>query len=698
MHHLVVFEDLHWIDSETQACLEGLMESLPSARLLLLVNYRPEFSHSWGNEGSYTQLRLDTLRPESTAELLGALLGPDPSLESLKRLISQGAAGNPLFIEESIRALVETNALLGGPGSYRLAQPIETIHVPATVQAILAARIDRLSPEDKRLLETAAVIGKDFPFALLQVIAGAQEDALRLGLGRLQAAEFLYETSLFPDLVYTFKHALTHEVAYGSMLRERRRALHRAIVDAIELLYAERLSVYVERLAHHATRGDEWDKAARYLYSAGLKAYSRSAGADARQYYDEALMALQKTPKDEEFVRFGIDVRLGLPRALFLLGELDQGEQWLIEAQSMARALEDGVREARSAAFLCGVRWQRGDLRRAHDEGGVAKALAERHGDDETIVYTTTQLAYIHHCLGDYRRADDYCTEVLERVSRRGDSDSATQGPLALVPFFSGGFHMSRAAAVRVLAFRGASKAERGAFDAGWEDAMAGVGTADQIDQPFSHGMGAWGVAFLSRLRGDLERAEDVLVRALTIARDWKLEWWLAHLGWLLGHVHVLGGRRDGIPELREALHRFEAHQFGSFRSLVMVNLGEANLLAGDVVTAHAIALEALDRTRAQGEKGHEAWALRLLGEATAARDDVAASDGVYRDALELATELDMRPVSAHCHAGLARLYRRTDKRAQAQEHFVTATTMYREMGMTYWLEKAEAEMTKPGG
>ena len=223
---LLVFEDLHWIDSETQTLLDSLVESLPTAPLLLLVNYRPEYQHGWGSKTYYTQLRLDPLPPASASAFLQALLGDDPSLEPLKRLLIERTEGNPFFLEESVRTLVETGVLVGEPGAYRLVKPFDSLQVPATVQAVLAARIDRLPAEEKRLLQTAAVIGTEVPLPLLQAIAELPEAALHGALAHLQAAEFLYETRLFPDHEYTFKHALTHEVAYGSLLLERRRVLH----------------------------------------------------------------------------------------------------------------------------------------------------------------------------------------------------------------------------------------------------------------------------------------------------------------------------------------------------------------------------------------------------------------------------------------------------------------------------------------
>jgi class 3 adenylate cyclase/tetratricopeptide (TPR) repeat protein len=263
----LVFEDLHWVDAETQGLLDALVEGLPTARILLLVNYRPEYGHGWGSKTYYSQLRLDPLPAESADELLGALLGEAVELEPLKHLLRERAEGVPLFLEESVRTLVEGGALTGDRGGYRLARPFDTIQVPATVQAILAARIDRLPPEDKTLLQTAAVIGKDVPFALLQAVAEIPEDAIRLGLTRLQAAEFLYETALFPELEYTFKHALTQEVAYTGLLQERRRALHARIVRVFEALYPERTTERTSWLTLHAFRGEVWDRAVAYLRS-----------------------------------------------------------------------------------------------------------------------------------------------------------------------------------------------------------------------------------------------------------------------------------------------------------------------------------------------------------------------------------------------------------------------------------------------
>ena len=329
---LLVFEDLHWIDTETQALLDSLVESLPTARLLLLVNYRPEYQHGWGSKTYYTQLRLDPLPPVSADEFLQALLGDDASLAPLTQLLIARTEGNPFFLEESVRTLVETGVLVGERGAYRLAQALPTIQVPATVQAVLAARIDRLPPEEKRLLQTAAVIGTEVPLPLLQAIAEMPEEALHRSLAHLQAAEFLYETRLFPEREYTFKHALTHEVAYGSLLQERRRALHARIVEALEALAGDRVAEQVERLAHHALRGEVWDKALAYCRQAGEKAMARSAHREAVGYFEQALSALAHLPETRDTREQAIDLRFALRTALLPLGE-----HWRVSSTYCAR-------------------------------------------------------------------------------------------------------------------------------------------------------------------------------------------------------------------------------------------------------------------------------------------------------------------------------------------------------------------------
>ena len=414
---LIVFEDLHWLDSETQAVLDSLVESLPTARLLLLVNYRPEYQHSWASKTFYSQLRLDPLLTESAEELLQNLLGNDPSLHSLKQLLIARTEGNPFFLEESVRTLVETKVLESERGVYRLTKPVESIEVPATVQAVLAARIDRLPAEEKRLLQSAAVIGEDIPFALLSAIAQLPEEELRRGLVHLQGAEFLYEAKLFPDLEYTFKHGLTCQVAYGSLVQDRRRSLHAAVVEGIERLYSGRLAEQVERLAYHALRGEVWDKAVSYLRQAGVKATERSAHREAVSYLEQALDALKHLPESHDTVEQAIDVRIDLRSSLQPLGEQRRVFDYLTEAEALAKSLDDPRRLAQILCYMSGYFIQaENDPARAVEVSQRAFMIVNTIDDFALQIQVNHYFGSANFGLGNYNEAMSFLTKNVESL------------------------------------------------------------------------------------------------------------------------------------------------------------------------------------------------------------------------------------------------------------------------------------------
>jgi class 3 adenylate cyclase/tetratricopeptide (TPR) repeat protein len=681
---LLVFEDLHWIDAETQALLDGLVESLPTARVLLLVNYRPEYEHAWGRKTYYLQLRIDPLPPESAEALLDALLGEDRTLEPLKRVLVERTEGNPFFLEESVQTLAETRVLVGERGAYRMTKAPDAWQIPATAQAIVAARIDRLSTEDKRLLQTASVIGKDVPFALLHAVADVPEDGLRLGLAHLQAAEFLYETNLFPDLEYTFKHALTHEVAYGSLLQDRRRPLHARIVDAIEALYPERLTEQVERLAHHAMRGERWEKAVTHLRQAGAKAFARSVNREAVVCYEQALAALRHLPETREALEQAVDIRFDLRTALFPLGEFERTADHLREAESLVRALGDERRSGRLSLYLCHNLWVTGHPVEALRFGQSARAIAERLDDFPLTVGSNLYLGVACMGAGDYRQAEELLGKALRLLE--GDVNRERLG-LAGFP------------AVMARLYLSWMLADCGRFDEGMFRGREGIRLAEALDQPYSLGVVCWGLTHLYITRGELAEATRLLERALALSHEWNLSVLPLHVAGL-GYVHALSGRTtEGISLLTQGVSGIERMAFGSVLTPSIVWLGEANVLATRIDDGLALGEQALTLARERGQRGAEAWAHRLLGEIALHRDppDVGKAEEHYQHAMALAEELGMRPLAAHCHLGLGMVYR-TSGRPTAEDHLASAATMYREMGMGFWLERAQAALEPPPG
>jgi predicted ATPase len=679
---LLVFEDLHWIDSETQAILDSLVESLPTARMLLLVNYRPEYQHGWGSKTCYTQLRLDPLPQESAEELLQALLGEDAGLASLKRLLIHRTEGNPFFLEESVRTLVEVGALAGERGAYRLTKALPEVQVPATVQAVLASRIDRLPAEEKQLLQSASVIGKDMPFTLLQPIADLPEEALRRGLAHLQSAEFLYETSLFPDLEYTFKHALTHEVAYGSLLQERRRVLHTRIVEAIEGLYADRLAEQAERLAHHALRGEAWDKALTYCRQAGKKAAERSAYREAVASFEQGLEALRHLPENRDVLEQAIDLRLDLRNALHPLREQGRIAEYLREAEEFAQVLGDQRRLGLVSAYMVNVLSNLGEQDRAVASGQRALAIAEALGDLTIQVAANFYLGIIYYSKGDYRRAMGFFGQNVETL--QGDLIYERLGLHGLPSVLSRNF------LVRCLS-------EMGMFAEGIARGEEGVQVAEAVDHPFSLINTYSGVGALYLLKGDLHQAIPPLERGLGLCQATDILFSFPAIASSLGYAYTLSGRvTEALPLLEKAVESAISTQL----SRVTAYLGEVYLLSGRKEEAADLAARALDHARQYKQRGYEAYALRLFGEIHAHRDppEIEQAEAYYRQALALAEELEMRPLAAHCHFGLGSLYRKIGRPEPARTELSTAISMYRDMEMTFYLSRAEAALKDSNG
>jgi class 3 adenylate cyclase/tetratricopeptide (TPR) repeat protein len=675
---LLVFDDLQSHDSVTQMFLDRLVESIPRARILLVASYRPEYRHGWGNKSYYAHLRVDALSADSGQELLHALLGDDPGLVSLKHHLLDRTEGNPFFLEESVRTLVETGAFEGWPGAYHLLKDPQAIRVPATVEAVLAARIDRLGPEDKRLLQSAAVVGRDVRLDLLEAIAGVDEDALRDGLARLQAGEFLYEARLFPDPEHRFKHALTHEVTYGSLLQNRRRQLHERLVEALKR--RPQSPEQVELLAYHAFRGEVWEDAVRYLRQAGATAASRSAHREAVVRFEQALEALQRLPASRETMERAIDIRFDLRNSLHPLGHFERFLDHLREAEAQAATLGDQRRLGQVTSFMCQYFRLLGDLGSAVSAGERAVAIAERLGDRELWIVASNHLGPVRGALGDYRGGARILGEVVERL--QGDLRYDTMGTTGVLSVFS------RIYLVCCLA-------ELGEFPRALALGEEGIEIAEHVKHVYSLAFACYGVGTLCVRKGEIERSISSLERGLAICRASNLPLMFPLLGSSLGAAYSMAGRSaQGIALLEETeQHAISMRRMGG-HPMLLARLGEAYLRAGRRDDAVRRAERALTLAREQGERGLEAYALRLLGELNASADpgDLAMSETCFRQAVALTGSLGMLPLLAECQQGLARCYGRAGRQSDAEPLFAAAIASFRALDMPFWLERGEAE------
>src|SRR5215475_149702 len=671
---VAVFEDLHWHDSLSLGLLSELVVAAQHARFLLVVSYRPEYRDEWRNRPNYRQIRLDPLASESLAEFLQALVGPDPSLAPLKNFLERRASGNPFFAEEIVRRLVDTTVVVVVRGGYRLARPFSSTEVPPTVQAVLAARIDALPPSHKHLLQEAAVIGHEVPFGLLQAICGLSEDQLRGLLDSLQAAEFLYSTQLFPDLQYTFKHALTHDVTYSGVLHERRREIHARVVNAIEKLYSDRLGEQVERLADHAVLGQLNDKAVQYLRQAGAKAAARSALLDARSSYEKALDLLKSQPDSQAAMEQAFEIHLDLRAVLRQLGEVRQMLDHLRQAEALADRLKDDRRRGRVCAIMTTVLSTLDELDEALLTGTRAVEIAERATDLRLGVTTKSCLEEAYYYRGEYQRVVEIGVENLAALPAEWAHEYLG---LAVPPSVFG-----RVWLVMSLAELGRF-AEAGKYEA----------EAIQLAEPTQHthtiGWAYLAASILHLSKGDWGRARSLIenwIGSRTVAM--LLPWAIASSAWALAQTGDVEGALSRVEEAERLLDKQSASGIVGHRSWAYVAVSRACLL-----------LERFDKARhlgdcsvasSQRQPGFRAHALHLLGDLAAHRDQFDAESGVahYQQALALAQSHGMRPLVAHCYLGLSKLYRRAGKPEQAQENLTAATTMYREMDMGFWCEQ----------
>ena len=654
---LVVFENLHWIDSETQAFLNSLIESLPTHRLLLLINYRPEYQHGWSSKTYYTQLRLDPLPHEGAAELLHALLGDDPTLESLARLLIDRTAGNPFFLEESVRALVETQVLVGERGAYRQVQRLQTIQVPATVQAVLAARIDRLPPEEKRLLQTAAVVGTDFPFPLLQAVAAVPEAELRRSLTYLQAAELVYETRLFPELEYTFKHALTYQVAYESLLQDRRRELHVRIMEALEALYGERVSEQVERLAHHALRGELWAKALTYLQQAGEKAAARSAHVEAVGHLTMALELQKRLPDAPERISQELALQTALGSALMATKgyAAPEVERAYARARELCRQVEETPALFRVLMGLHIFYRQRAELHTSSEVGQQLLALAQSVGDPQLLVVAHQALGTTLYFMGEFVEARSHLEEGIALYDRRQHRTRAVlygQDP-----------------AVVCLSTLARTLWALGYPEQALKRLSESVALARDLAHPFSLAFALYFAAVVYQYRQEWQATQEHAEALMALSTEQGFAQRLAQGRILLGWTLVEQGRfAEGIAQLRRSVTAYGATGADLGRSSYLVLLAEAYGRDAQPEEGLAALTEAMTAVSEHRICLNEAEIHRLRGELLLKQGSTSEAEACLGLALEVARRQQAKSLELRAATSLGRLWQEQGKSAAARE------------------------------
>jgi class 3 adenylate cyclase/tetratricopeptide (TPR) repeat protein len=680
---LLIFEDLHWIDSETHEFLDALVEQLAHGRIFLLVNYRPGFSHNWADRQEYTRLRLNPLAPAGADELLDSLLGGDREMASLKAILIKRTDGNPFFLEESVRSLAEAGVLIGSRGNYRAAVRIESVRIPNKVQTVLAERIDRLPRPEKQLLQTAAVIGVTVPVLLLRAVAGLPEEELHALLANLQGAEFIHESNLFPELEYKFTHALSNEVAYGALLNERRAELHGQILHALETAAGEKVHEDVETLAHHAFRGELWVKAAVYLKQAGSKAMTHSAFGEALASYERAFEALAHLPETPARSEQQIDLHLDCRNVLFLRGDLARVGEQLAQAEALAERLGDERRLARVLNFQNSYYGLVGDPERAIQAGRRALDLPVTNQDAALCAVTRYYTGVAYNKIAQYDRAAVVLRSGMQNVEGELQHQHFGTTVILSVIFRS---HLLQ------------SLAMTGYFDEGIARGAEGIEIAEEANHPVSLIHINSSLGFLYLFKGDFDKAIPVLENALAICENKQIPIYVPLVAPRLGYAYAHAGRlAEGLRLLEQSIEDSAAVGRAGFLALNMNWLSEAYLLAGRIDEAVALAERAFDLSKQHKEPGHGALALKLRADIARRRPlvDIEQTEARYREALALAGAMGMRPLQAHCQAGLAKVHAAAGAHDRARAEFNAALELYRGMAMTSWQAKTENSLSQ---
>ena len=680
---MVIFEDLHWIDEATQEFLNLLADSLGTAKILLLVNYRPEYSHQWNSKTYYTQLRLDPLGRESANEMLSALLGDGKDLLPLKRVIVEKTEGNPFFMEETVQVLLDEGALVREGTTVRLTRPLGELKIPPTVQGILAARIDRMPADAKALLQTLAVIGREFSLSLIRAVVSKSEDELNRLLNDLQLGEFIYEQPALGDTEYEFKHALTQEVAYNSVLMERRQQLHERTAAALETLYASSIDDHLAELAHHYGRTNNSDKAVQYHGRAAQQALSRSAFDEALSLGREGLALVPELAVSAERGQREFSLLSTLVRAASAIEGYGSPHTAMGYRRMLEIARESGD-EATLFAALYGM-WMEHNIAARHQEAmelaGQMAQVAERRNSQAALADALTAQGWTLFLTGHYgdalaalNRAITICRDGARRISVDGND------PLV----FS-------------LVCAGVSAWVAGYPTQALSVSESAVKRARDLNQPLSLAFALLYQSWVRSWRGELNATSDSCDRLEVLVENGGIKSFLGpnrvNQGWVAG---MRGEHEQGINLIRSGIATWAPNVFTYHSSILAEFLMRADRHQ-EVVEAVSAARDHALRT---GERHGESEIERIAGELLMRQDvaNNAEAEQCLRHAIALAQEMQAKSWELRATISLARLLRDTGRRDEARSILAEICNWFTEGFDTADLKDAKALLDELNG
>ena len=672
-------------DKTTEEFLRYLFRWVAKTKILLLLLYRSEYVPPWANQSNYNRIALNQLTPQSSTKLVQAILEGSQVEQQLLDLILGKAGGNPLFMEELTGSLLENGSILKQDHQYALSKKALEIKVPDTIQGIIAARMDRLEESLKKIVQVASVIGREFAFRILQAILEMREE-LKSSLLNLQGLDFIYEKRLFPELEYIFKHALTQEVAYNSLLLKRRKEIHEKIGTAIEELYPDRLEEFYEMLAYHFARGEGLEKASQYLKLSGSKAARNHSLWEAYSYYKEALATLHRLPETVENKKQKLEVLVSMGIPVSLLGFPEGSLEILQEGESLSK----DIRDSRRLAFFHGRLSAYYTYRGSHLLGVKYSEDALEEGqkiqDIDLIVPIAPGLCTSYLGTGQFDKLADIAPgvlDLLEKTERESDSFAHFVNPYS-----------------QLCAYCGMSMGFMGNFQEGKVFLEKGLRNAGRIGDLRCLAIVEFCYGAFSHTKGDRKPTIEHLQNCIKYSEEVKffpaLAWSCSYLG---DTYSSLGedpetGRRYGEKGLK--IQRDGG--FEGFLSLQHLNLGRIHLHLGDLKNARSFMDEALRLSQKNNEKWIEGFSWMGLGRILGRTEipQIHKAEEYILQGMKIFDDLKMKPGGAGGYLVLGELYANADQKEKALENLKKAETMFQEMGMDYWLDmtrKALAEL-----
>jgi class 3 adenylate cyclase/tetratricopeptide (TPR) repeat protein len=653
---ILAYEDLHWIDKSSEELLKYVLESIPGARILLIFTYRPEFVHTWGAKSYHSQVMLNRLSNRESLMMVSNLLGTEELDKNLEEFILEKTEGVPFFIEELIKSLKDLNIIAIEDNRYRITKDIKEVVIPATVQDVIMARVDSLPEGTKGLLQTISAVGRESGYDLIKRLTDLAEQELLSHLSVLKDSELLYERGIYPQSTYVFKHALTQEVAYNSLLLKRRKEIHEEIGEVIEALYPDRLEEHHGLLAYHFERSASTGKAVKYLELANQKAAKLNAMEEAKAYFGNAMELLDTLPETKENQERRISLLVDQGIVFFLLFKSPEYYDLLIRFEPMARGLGNPELLGAFYARLGDCEYSFGNLDQAIKTLTKAAELCEVAGNAEDAGHAYANLGWSHFYRGNFGRALALKEDVLRTMKQQ----------------FNPRFH--------TYALSAASRAYAclGRWDEAVREGQKGLSVAEEFSDNSLISYAATDLSIVYTWKGDLARAVECgELAAQKAPTPVDKAWAQRSLGWIWCRS---GDTTRGIELLTKVLPIFRAGRNITSEIPLACFLGEGYWLAGEDNKTRQTLEEGLEMAERCGVRYYAGFAHRLLGESVLKTSPTQAAPH-FEKSIAIFREIKAENELAMAYAGYGRLHKKQGKNARAREYLTKALEIFERLG-----------------